>query len=249
MGIKRIQLLGVSVSLLDYTRSLEFIRSTVERHKRVFICVAASHLLVECQKNRELMDGVNRADMVTPDGMPLVWLQKLAGFPEATRVYGPALMGKICSMSPHRGWRIYLLGGAAGQSGELKSILERRYPGITIAGNADTPDKRNVSADAVGKINRSQADIVFVGLGCPHQELWMVHNRKSVKAPVLIGVGAAFDMLSGRKRQAPLWMQHAGLEWLFRLRQEPFRLGKRYVEYNTLFLYYCLRYKPWKREI
>jgi N-acetylglucosaminyldiphosphoundecaprenol N-acetyl-beta-D-mannosaminyltransferase len=242
MGVRKIPILGVYVSLINYESALQTIRQYISGKKSAYICVAATHLIVECRKNRYLKDGVNRADMVTPDGMPLVWMLKYLGYKSASRVYGPILTEKICQMSAKNSYTIYLLGGASGQSKNLKNVLEQKYPGIKVSGYFDTPDKLHIPPEVVVKINQSQAGIVFVGLGCPYQELWMIENRKKLKPAVLIGVGAAFDILSGYKKQAPIWMQNIGMEWFFRFIQEPRRLWKRYLVANTLFMYYCLKF-------
>ncbi|MDP1722379.1 MAG: WecB/TagA/CpsF family glycosyltransferase [Candidatus Gottesmanbacteria bacterium] len=239
------QILHVGVSPVNNSDVVQFIRAALTTNQKVYICVAAVHLTVECQHDNWLLDGVNRADLVVPDGMPLVWLLRLAGYKNAQRVYGPGLMKTLCKEATHHGWRVYLLGGRNGQSDELAHNLQRHYSSLRVVGARDTPvrpipEKQN--RKIIEEINKSRADIVFVGMGCPEQERWMMKNRNTLIPSVLIGVGAAFDFLSGRVRQAPAWMQHAGLEWLFRLSQEPQRLWKRYTITNIQFLFYLGKY-------
>lgn len=237
-------ILSVGINPVTPRLVAELITKSVTENKHVYICVAAVHLLMECQSDKDLCRGVNNADLVVPDGMPLVWLLRLAGHKYVQRVYGPALMKTMCQEAAHREWRVYLLGGRSGQSDELAHNLQRHYHSLRIVGTRDTPvrpipEKQN--RDIVEEINKSQADIVFVGIGCPEQELWMIRNRIKLSSPVLMGVGAAFDFLSGRIRQAPTWMQQVGLEWLFRFAREPRRLWRRYTLMNAKFLFLLLK--------
>ncbi|MEJ2571556.1 MAG: WecB/TagA/CpsF family glycosyltransferase, partial [Anaerolineales bacterium] len=155
------------------------------------------------------------------------------------RVYGPDLMLALCARSATTGHRHYFYGGAPGVPEQLASVLCGTFPGIRIAG-AFSPPFRPLSAEekegVIRDIDRSDADIVWVGLGTPKQETWMAEFTRRLQAPVLIGVGAAFDFLTGRKPQAPLWMQRTGLEWLFRLMSEPKRLWRRYLYNNPRFI-------------
>ncbi|MGI9037994.1 MAG: WecB/TagA/CpsF family glycosyltransferase [Gemmatimonadota bacterium] len=179
------------------------------------------------------------AAMVTPDGMPLVWLSRRRGRPEVSRVYGPDLMLSCCDSFRDRGARHYFYGGAEGVPEQLASSLTERFPGLEVAGGFSPPYRDLTEAEnreIVARINESRPDFVWVGLGCPKQDFWMAEHRDELEAPVLVGVGAAFDFHSGRKRQAPSWMQSRGLEWLFRLLSEPRRLAGRYVAGNSRFI-------------
>lgn len=182
---------------------------------------------------------VNRAGLATPDGMPLVWLGRWWGHRDVTRVYGPDLMLAVCENSIEPGYSHYFYGGAAGVPELLATKLQQRYPGLKIAGTYSPPFRPLSPAEnsqIITQINQAQADIIWVGLGTPKQDLWMAAHRHQLTAPVLIGVGAAFDFHTGRIPQAPSWMQQNGLEWLFRLWQEPKRLWYRYLVYNPLFI-------------
>lgn len=234
----------VNISAVDYNTALSNIERWIEKKERQYVCVAAVHLVMECQKDRNLLNGVNAAGMVVPDGMPLVWLLRLYGHKNVERVYGPAFMVKLCALAAQRDWGVFLLGGASGQSQEVARALLRQHPNLRIVGHRDTPSRPippHHNQKIIGEINNAHPKIVFVGLGCPHQELWMIENRKYLDAPVLIGVGAAFDFLSGRVRQAPAWIQNSGLEWLFRFLQEPKRLWYRYTAINATFIWLVLK--------
>ncbi|MBI3577087.1 WecB/TagA/CpsF family glycosyltransferase [Candidatus Gottesmanbacteria bacterium] len=237
-------ILNIQVSAIVYRDVLHQAERWIRERKRKYICVAATHLLMECQKDKALLAGVNKARLVTPDGMPLVWLLKLYGHKKVERVYGPTLMLKLCRLAEKNGYKIFLLGGSLGESGQLRQKLKNKFSSLQIAGNRDTPvraipEKENNAI--VKKINSSGAQIVFVGMGCPIQELWMIRNRRRLEAPVLIGVGAAFDFITAKTPQAPPWMQNTGLEWLYRLLHEPKRLAYRYVVLNTRFTVFVLK--------
>lgn len=237
--------LGVDTSVVDVHLALRFIEESVVTKKRVIVCIAAVHLITECQQNSKLLEDINKTSLVLPDGMPLVWLLKLSGYQNVERVYGPTLMTKLCSIAAKRKQGVFLLGGARGQSEKVQRELLQKFSTLRIVGLCDTPVRpipRQKNQKIVAAINKSRADIVFVGLGCPEQELWMIRNRKKLIAPALIGVGAAFDFLSGRVRQAPAWIGRSGFEWLFRLIQEPQRLWRRYTITNIKFIYYLGKY-------
>jgi N-acetylglucosaminyldiphosphoundecaprenol N-acetyl-beta-D-mannosaminyltransferase len=190
-----------------------------------------------CTRDSTLRQIHNRAGMVTPDGMPLVWVGRWYRR-KMERVCGPDLLPAICAAS--RGWTHYLYGGGPGVPELLAQRLTDRHRGLTIAG-AYSPPFRELSPeedeDIVRRINDANPDIVWVGLGTPKQEQWMASHRARLNAPVLVGVGAAFDFHAGVKRQAPRWLRHSGFEWCFRLATEPRRLWKRYLRNNPLFVY------------
>lgn len=237
-------ILGVGVSIVNLNETLQFVDESIKHRRRVYICVPAVHLIMECQQDCRLLNGVNRADLVVPDGMPLVWLLKAAGYTKASRVYGPDLMLALCHLAAERNYSVFLLGGTSGQSKQLARVLVNKFPGLRIAGIYDTPNRppsAQTSKEIIARINTTKPDIVLIGMGCPYQELWMIENREKLKAPVLIGVGAAFDIISGKVPQAPKWMRQAGLEWLFRFAHEPRRLWRRYTLMNAKFLFLLLR--------
>ncbi len=234
-----IKILNIPIYQKDYKNVLHEVKESVNNQKKIYICVAATHLIMECQKNIELLKGVQNADIVTPDGMPLVWLSKLYGNKKASRIYGPDLTLMLCKLAQKNKFNIFLLGGANGQSSNLAKKLRIKYPGLKIVGTEDTPNRpipKKENDLIIKKINKIKPDLVFVGLGCPNQELWMINNRNRIHASTLIGVGAAFDFITKTVGQAPKWMQNNGLEWFYRLLQDPKRLWRRYTVLNTLFL-------------
>lgn len=236
--MKCINVLGTHIACLTYPTALEVISTAVAQRKSSYICVSAVHLVMECLADTKLRSGVNRSLLTTADGMPLVWLQKLFGC-TAERVYGPTLMQNVCQVATKKHWKIFLVGGAVGQGKILERTLKRTYPRLKLIGSFDTPTRPIPSLDnteLLHQINTLGPDIIFVGTGCPTQERWMIANHKKINHGVLIGVGAAFDFLTGNVRQAPKWIQDLGLEWLFRLSQDPKRLWRRYTITNFRFL-------------
>jgi N-acetylglucosaminyldiphosphoundecaprenol N-acetyl-beta-D-mannosaminyltransferase len=194
---------------------------------------------MESQRHPDLRRIHNTAGLVTPDGMPLVWLGRRAGHAGMGRVYGPDLMLELCARGVSTGLRHHFFGGGPGVVDALASRLTQRYPGLIVAG-AETPPFGDMAATpdaaAVTRINQAAPHVIWVGLGTPKQERWMALHRPLLDAPVLICVGAAFDFHAGLKPQAPAWMQRAGLEWLFRLAIEPRRLWRRYLINNPWFI-------------
>jgi len=236
--------LGVGISAINRPIALETIERWIDRRSPHYVTVTGVHGVMESQRDPELMRIHNSAGMVTPDGMPMVWISRMRGFRHVSRVYGPDLMLDVCARSTETGWRHFLYGGAEGVADLLSQKLRHRFPGIQIAGTFCPPFRpmsESEDRDLVDRINAARPDIVWVGLSTPKQEYWMSRHVGRLQAPVLIGVGAAFDFIACLKPQAPVWMQHAGLEWLFRLATEPRRLGRRYLVNNTGFLYRLLR--------
>ncbi|HWK28867.1 MAG TPA: WecB/TagA/CpsF family glycosyltransferase [Solirubrobacter sp.] len=232
--------LGVDLALTDYARTLEWIDEAIAADSRAYICVAAVHTVMACQEDPELRAAVSGADFTVPDGQPLVWALNLLGHGLSDRVYGPELMDRACAHAAARGTRFYLYGGRnPGALAELARTLRLRHPGLQIVGGYAPPFRELTDAEEAAiaaDIDASGADVVWVGIGVPKQEKWMARMRDRLSAPVLVGVGAAFDFHAGLVPQAPPLMQRCGLEWLFRLAQEPRRLWRRYMRYNPRFV-------------
>jgi N-acetylglucosaminyldiphosphoundecaprenol N-acetyl-beta-D-mannosaminyltransferase len=242
--LKTISLLGVNISRVDRDSAVRHICEWVGQKQRSYVCVAPVATLVDARRDPLYAAAVNAAGMVTPDGMPVVWLARSKGCKDIARTYGPDLMLDVCNHGQSLGLRHFFYGGMEGTLQKLLQKLKGSYPQILIAGSYAPPFKEQVwqeDKEIVDRINRSGADIVWVGLGSPKQDFWMQLHRPLLDAPVIVGAGAAFDFCSGVKPQAPRWMQGCGLEWFFRLCCEPGRLWKRYLIGNSLFLFYLLK--------
>lgn len=239
----RVDVLGVPVSALTMVDAVATIDRWIRDRTPQYVCVTSVHGVMESQRDRDLLSIHQQAGLVTPDGMPLVWLSRLGGHREVERVYGPDLMLACCRRSLHTGARHYFFGGAPGIAERLAARLTAQFPGLAVAGTYCPPFRPMTSAEdaaLIQHINRANPDIVWIGLGTPKQERWMADHVGKLRAAVLIGVGAAFDFHAGVKRQAPRWMQRSGLEWLFRLMSEPRRLWRRYLVNNPLFVWRTL---------
>jgi len=244
---KRVDVLGVRVSAIDPAMALERITGWIERRERRYVCVTGVHGVTESLRDPELQRIHNESGLTTPDGMPMVWCGRRAGATWMRRVYGPDMMSDVLQQAAQRGWTSFLYGSTPDTLALLESRLVAKFPGLRIVGTW-SPPFRDLSAeeelDMVQRINAAAPDLVWVGLSTPKQERWMHRHRDGLHAPVLLGVGAAFDFHAGVKRQAPRWMQRSGLEWLFRLASEPRRLWRRYLVGNTRFVMAIVRRRP-----
>ncbi len=234
----RIQILDIFVDPVTLRSATDHIREWIQKKQKVYICVAPVATVVSALDDLNYRRVVNKADMVTPDGMPVVWVARMRGAKDIERVYGPDLMRFIFRDKSFNQVKHYFLGATEGTLSLLKEKLIGQYPDIRIVGTYAPPFRacaERESQKVIDAINQIQPDILWVGMGSPKQDFWMDIHRGLLNASVIIGVGAAFDFLAGIKPQAPRWMQCSGLEWLFRLWCEPRRLWRRYLVGNTRF--------------
>jgi N-acetylglucosaminyldiphosphoundecaprenol N-acetyl-beta-D-mannosaminyltransferase len=228
----------VRIAALDPPALLARLEALVAAGGRGYACFANVHGVMEAQEDASLRRVYNATELTVPDGMPLVWLGRWRGHPGVRRCYGPQVTLELARAAARSGWPCFFYGGGPGVAEALAAVLARRFPGLVVSGTGAPPFRPLTEAEdeaTVASLNDSGARIVFVGLGCPKQEKWMAEHRARLHAPLLLGVGAAFDFHTGRVPQAPGWMQGAGLEWLSRLAHEPRRLWRRYLVLNPLF--------------
>lgn len=251
LEIPRCNVLGVDVSAVNMSMAIHQIAQWIDRRECNYVCITGVHGVMESQRDPRLKQIHNAAGMATPDGMPMVWVNRLRGNAHVSRVYGPDLMLQILSLSLTRGWKHYFYGGAEGVADLLARKMQTRFPGLQVAGTFSPPFRAltdDEDRDITHRINSSDPDIVWVGLSTPKQEYWMHRHLGRIHSPVMIGVGAAFDFHAGLKAQAPPWMQTIGMEWFYRLLSEPKRLWKRYLMNNPLFLWYMLQQSTGLRD-
>jgi len=235
----RAQILGVRVSAIDPPRATSILEGWIRDRTPGYVCITGVHGVMESQRDPGLKAIHNAAGMVTTDGMPLVWMARLVGFRDTQRVYGPDLMRAMTALSAKQGYRNYYYGGGPGTADHLKEVLTSTHPGLQVVGTHCPPFRPLTPEEdeaIVSEINAARPDIVWVGLSTPKQERWMAAHLHRIEAPVMVGVGAAFDFLAGEKAQAPVWMQRRGLEWAFRMATEPRRLAGRYLRNNPAFV-------------
>ena len=230
--------LGMRVDATDYEAASDQIVQWGREGRSRFVCVASVNNVIQSLDNAAFLEAMNASDLTTSDGMPLVWALHRLGLRQASRVYGPTLTPKVWEKAAVAGVPIGLFGGSPEVLERMIGDLKTTLPDLEIAYSYSPPFRPLSAAEdraIAGDIERSGARIVFVGLGCPRQELWMHALSPDIPA-VLVGVGAAFDFIAGEKKQAPKWIQDRGLEWLFRLSTEPRRLWRRYLYGNPRFM-------------
>jgi N-acetylglucosaminyldiphosphoundecaprenol N-acetyl-beta-D-mannosaminyltransferase len=245
--IPRVDVLGVHISAIDMPMALDEISRWIERDEQHYVCVTGVHGVMESQRDPELRAIHNQSGLTTPDGMPMVWAGRRAGARWMARVYGPDLMLALCERAAEMGWASYFYGGAEGVPQRLAARLVARFPSLRVVGTESPPFRAltpEEDAETIERINRSGADLIWIGLSTPKQERWMASHVGRVRAPVVLGVGAAFDIHAGLLRQAPPWMRRHGLEWAYRLYREPRRLWRRYLSSIPRFAVAVIRRPP-----
>ena len=241
----RFRVLGVPVDAVQIPDVIQRMEQWIlQKDASRYIAVTNVHVVIEAQHDGTFKQTLDSADMVIPDGMPLVWIGRRNGFDMPQRVCGADLFEAFCRETHKKSYAHFLYGGAPRVPDVLAEVLKRRFPGVRIAGAYSPPFRpltQEEDQQTVEMINRSAADILWVGLGCPKQERWMYEHRHRLTVPVVVGVGAAFDFLSGCLPRAPRVMGDHGLEWLHRLWMDPRRLWRRYLVSNSCFVYYWFR--------
>jgi N-acetylglucosaminyldiphosphoundecaprenol N-acetyl-beta-D-mannosaminyltransferase len=231
-------ILGTRIDPTSYASAAVQILGWAQNHESRYICIANVHMVMEAYDNPDFMNKVNRASLITPDGMPLVWVLHHMGYPNQPRVYGPDLMLKVLEQAVVEKIPVGFLGGKPEVLKELLVRLQEQFPNLDVRYSFSPPFRPILPEEdsrMTAEINNSSARILFIGLGCPRQEIWMAEHAGKIQS-VMMGVGAAFDFHAGAVRQAPHWMQNIGLEWLFRFIQEPRRLLRRYLYHNPRFI-------------
>jgi N-acetylglucosaminyldiphosphoundecaprenol N-acetyl-beta-D-mannosaminyltransferase len=239
-GIRTREILGLALAMTDYDGAMEVMDRLVERREPGYVCAVPVHAVMVARDDPEMKLALRGASLIVPDGMPLVWAANMLGEELPNRVYGPELMRRYNDRCVERGHRVWLYGGLnQGSLAQLALSLRRKHPGIRIVGGYSPPFRPLTSEEedaVVEQINGARPDVLWVGIGVPKQEKWMARMRDRLEVPVMCGVGAAFDFHAGRISQAPRWMQERGLEWTYRIAQEPRRLLPRYLYFNPRFL-------------
>jgi len=241
------RLFGVRVHAGTQADAIDEILGAARARSGGVVCVANVDMLTRAKSTTKLFDVMARARLVVTDGMPLVWaLRLLQKLPRTERVRGPSLTLALCERAAREGVSVFFYGGLANELELMQAELRRRYPTLKIAGAVSPPmlpAEPPADPSLVEQINASGAGLLFVGLGCPKQEYWMQAQQtpQAQLKPISLGVGLAFALIAGTKSQAPRWMSDNGLEWLYRLCQEPGRLWKRYLVGNSLFVWYLLK--------
>ncbi|MCI1575009.1 MAG: WecB/TagA/CpsF family glycosyltransferase [Weizmannia coagulans] len=237
------RIIKTNISALTFEQTIETIEDWVSNKKNNYVCVCNTHSVVTASNDSFFEKVLNNAGICTADGMPLVWALKLYGYRNQNRVDGPNLMLKLCERSNIEGYKLFLLGGTNETLIKLENKINKRYSKVNIVGKYSPPFRKlnNQEEDKIVEmINATNADIIFVSLGCPKQEKWMYNHRNDIKG-VMLGVGAAFEYIIGNIKRPPKIFQFLGLEWAFRMLCEPRRLWKRYAYNNPVFVFKFLK--------
>ena len=235
---RHIRILGTPISIISIDRALRQFEQWVPDSLDHYVVLRDVHGVMLARRDSCLHRAHETSDLVAPDGMPLVWAARLSGFSEISRVCGPDLLLAVCEHGLPLGWRHYFYGGPPGVAEMVAHELSERLPALRVAGTQSPPFRRLTPEEddaACASIRAACPDFVWVGLGTPKQEIWMLEHRGKCGGAILLGVGAAFDFYAGRVARAPLWMQRYGLEWAYRFAQEPTRLWKRYLMLAPMF--------------
>jgi len=242
--LPRANVLGVRIHAIDMDRAVLESERLLASELRGYICVTGVHGVMEAQDDPGLRTILNEAFLCVPDGMPTVWVGKLQGFGTMGRVYGPDFMLEMCRRSQLRGYRHFLYGGAPGVVERLQARMELRMPCLRVVGTYTPPYgplSRAQEVELMERVARARPDILWVGLSTPKQERFMAEYLGRLEVKLMVGVGAAFDLHAGLRRDAPAWVKQCGLQWLHRLGQEPRRLGPRYLKHNPRFVWQVCR--------
>ena len=243
--IRRREVLGIPLAMTDYAEAMDVMDGMIARRERGYVFAVAVHAVTVAYRDPEMRAALLGSSLTVPDGMPLVWAANILGEELDQRVYGPELMRLYNARCAERGHRVWLYGGRdQGSLAQLALNMRRDNPGISIVGGYSPPFRELTPAEEdglVAQIKRDRPDVLWVGTGVPRQEKWTARIRARLDVPVICAVGAAFDFHAGRVSQAPRWMQDRGLEWTYRIAQEPRRLLPRYVYYNPVFVQAFMR--------
>lgn len=234
-----LDIIGTQVSTEPFDVLTGMILGWAREHKSKFVCVANTHMLVEAYQKPSFSEVLKSADLVTPDGMPLVWMLKLMGIQTQHRVAGLDLMHALCQQATEENVSVFFLGSISSILQNMRGRMEKEFPDLLIAAMEPLPFRPLTPEEdqaLIQRVNASGAGLVMIALGCPKQEYWMAEHRNQIEA-VMIGLGGAFPVYAGLQRQAPGWIRKIGLEWLIRLIQEPRRLWKRYATTIPVFIY------------
>ena len=226
-------ILGVKFDLIDHHRTLEIIHNWRESGKQGYVTLTNPHSVLLCRRDKDMRLATTQADLTLPDGAGITLAANMLGYQHCGRVTGPMLMLRLCDWGRDYGYRHYFYGGATGVARSLADNLSRQFPGLKVAGTNCPPFRPLTSkedAEIVAQINAARPDVLWIGLGAPKQEKWMLQHKDRIKAAATIGVGAAFDFHSGNAKWAPAWMRKLGLEWAYRLAQEPKRMWRRNLD-------------------
>ena len=240
MKIPKTRILGIRVDLVDMQTTLDYVEDFIKKRTVNQIVVVNVAKVIRARANKFLRSIIEKADLAGADGIPLVWISKFFCYLIPGRVNGTDLMDKLITLSAKKGYSIYFLGAKEQVINKVVNIYKQKYPSLKIAGFRNGYFSEDEEEKVADEIKKSNADILLVGISTPKKEYFIYNYKNKMEVPVIHGVGGSFDVVAGVTKRAPKWMQNYGLEWLFRLIQEPGRMWKRYLVTNTKFILFIL---------
>lgn len=245
--MSRMKFMNTEVDNLTMNEALKAIDTLIKARKNAYVVTPNVDHIVQLERGGELVDVYKNADLILTDGKPLIWISKLYKTPIKEKISGSDLFPLLCKMAAKKGYTMFFLGAAEGVAAKAARNLSRRYSGLNVVGTYSPPigfEKDEAEMSKIEKMIKDvHPDILIVGLGCPKQELFIYHNREKLGVPISLGLGASLDFEAGNVKRAPKWMANHGLEWLFRITQDPKRMAKRYLVDDTRIVRLMLKYK------
>lgn len=250
--MSRLKFMNTEVDNLTMNEALQEINKLIKSNKNAYVVTPNVDHIVQLERGGELKEVYENADLILTDGKPLVWISKWYGTPIKEKISGSDLFPRLCALAAKKGYKMYFLGAAEGVAAKAAKNLQKKYPGLQVVGTYSPPlgfEKDETEMEKIKKqIKNVQPHILIVGLGCPKQELFIYHHRNELGVPVSLGLGASLDFEAGKVKRAPKWMADHGLEWLFRITQDPKRMMKRYLVDDRKILEIAIKYKRRNRS-
>ena len=245
--MSRIKFMNTEVDNLTMDEALDEIDRLIRKDRAAYVVTPNVDHLVQLERGGELTEVYKHADLILTDGKPLVWISKWYGTPIKEKISGSDLFPRLCALAANRGYKMYFLGAAEGVAATAADNLMKKYPGLQVVGTYSPPfgfEKDEAEMEKIKKqIKEVAPHILIVGLGCPKQELFILHHRNELGVPLSLGLGASLDFEAGNIKRAPKWMANHGFEWLYRITQDPQRLAKRYLIDDRKILGLAIKYK------
>ena len=243
----RIKFMNTEVDNLSMKETLQAINSLIKQNKNAYVVTPNVDHIIQLERGAELVEVYKNADLILTDGKPLIWISKWYGTPIKEKISGSDLFPRVCALAAKKGYRMFFLGAAEGVAAKAAENLEKRFKGLQVVGTYSPPfgfeNNEEEMAKIKAMIKESKPHILIVGLGCPKQELFILHHREELGVPLSLGLGASLDFEAGNIKRAPKWMADHGFEWLYRITQDPKRLAKRYLVDDRKILGLAIKYK------
>ena len=249
--MSRMKFMNIEIDNLTMDEALDRIDSLIQDNRSAYVVTPNVDHLVQLERGGELNEVYKHADLILTDGKPLIWISKLYGTPIKEKISGSDLFPKLCALAADKGYKMYFLGAAEGVAAKAAENLEKRFPGLQVVGTYSPPFGFEKDETEMEKIKKQIKDvaphILVVGLGCPKQELFILHHKDELGVPLSLGLGASLDFEAGNIKRAPKWMADHGLEWLFRITQDPKRMARRYLIDDRKILGMAIKYRRNKK--